>query len=327
MTFSGAREFYVDKFWCAELAITLRFLCCAFVRCVLYLLLVCNVCVWCWCWCVTLIFSFNASLRLCVQDAHRVYIQTSPLCTGTTPACVTTCGRGDCTRGDVLNLHTEVYQRGTPHTGHTPQTPHALPHTTSHTTSHGDRQRETEKEDREREMDEKDTTRWKRREDKTNFSFFLIFYFFFSAPKKEVAKLAPGVCSRNSEQARGEPKKPTNSVVVAKTLDVSQAREEVTPLNLQTKCRYPQIVLGIARNSLLRRVGKEDIPMLCRMSGSKVVPTLGICSHWKGRVDGTIDSARYRFGCLCHYDYVGSFICSDFSSFIVRGRGIFLWVD
>ena len=32
-----------------------------------------------------------------------------PVCTGTTPACVKTCGRGAGTHGDVLNLHTEVF--------------------------------------------------------------------------------------------------------------------------------------------------------------------------------------------------------------------------
>ena len=31
------------------------------------------------------------------------------MCTGTTRTCVTTCGRGAGTHGDVLNLHTEVF--------------------------------------------------------------------------------------------------------------------------------------------------------------------------------------------------------------------------
>ena len=39
----------------------------------------------------------------------RVQIQNVPVCTGTTPACVKTCGRGAGTHGDVLNLHTEVF--------------------------------------------------------------------------------------------------------------------------------------------------------------------------------------------------------------------------
>ena len=247
-------------------------------------------CVSCWCaMCVCVgvgvgvsrWFSLSTLLSVCVFKTPTVCTFKRPLlCTGTTPKCVTTCGRGACTRGDVLDGHTEVCQRATPHTGHTPQTPHALPHTQHHTQHHTDTETERDREriQRKRDGQDKDTTRWKRREDKTNFLIFFWYFFwrfFFFSPKKEVAKLAPGVCSRNSEQARGEPKKPTNSVVVAKTLDVSQAREEVTPLNLQTKGRYPQIVLGIARNSLLRRVGKEDIPMLCRMSGSKD----GICSQ------------------------------------------------
>ena len=45
----------------------------------------------------------------------RVWIQNVPVCTGTTRTCVTTCGRGAGTHGDVLNLHTEVFWDG--HTG------------------------------------------------------------------------------------------------------------------------------------------------------------------------------------------------------------------
>ena len=37
----------------------------------------------------------------------RVYIQNVPVCTGTTPAIVTTCARGTGTHRDVLNVHTE----------------------------------------------------------------------------------------------------------------------------------------------------------------------------------------------------------------------------
>ena len=47
--------------------------------------------------------------RVYVQKRLRVYVQNVPVCTGTTPACVTTCGRGAGTHGDVLNLHTEVF--------------------------------------------------------------------------------------------------------------------------------------------------------------------------------------------------------------------------
>ena len=68
-------------------------------------------CVWCcvccgvvccgvWCvWCP----------RVYVQKRLRVYVQNVPVCTGTTPACVTTCGRGAGTHGDVLNLHKEGF--------------------------------------------------------------------------------------------------------------------------------------------------------------------------------------------------------------------------
>ena len=65
------------------------------------------VCCGVWCvWCP----------RVYVQKRLRVYVQNVPVCTGTTPACVTTCGRGAGTHGDVLNLHKEgffcTYTRG-----------------------------------------------------------------------------------------------------------------------------------------------------------------------------------------------------------------------
>ena len=47
--------------------------------------------------------------RVCVQKRLRVYVQNASVCAGTTPACVTTCGLGAGTHGDVLNLHTEVF--------------------------------------------------------------------------------------------------------------------------------------------------------------------------------------------------------------------------
>ena len=139
-------------------------------------------------------FSLSTLLSVCVFKTPTVCTFIRPLlCTGTTPKCVTTCGRGACTRGDVLDGHTEVYQRATPHTGHTPQTPHALPHTTSHTTSHGDRQRETEKEDREREMDKRKTRR-DGREEKTRLIFefllnFFGYFFIFLLTKKGGCKI------------------------------------------------------------------------------------------------------------------------------------------
>ena len=36
----------------------------------------------------------------------RVYIQNVSVCSGTTPACGNTCGRGAGAHGDVLNVHT-----------------------------------------------------------------------------------------------------------------------------------------------------------------------------------------------------------------------------
>ena len=81
---------------------------------------------------------------------------------------------------------------------------------------------------------------------------------FFSS--KGGCKFGTSCVFKHSEQAGGEPKKPNNSVVVSKTLDVTQAREEVMSFNLKMKCRYPP------RNLFLRRVEKEDIQMRCRMS-------------------------------------------------------------
>ena len=46
----------------------------------------------------------------CVRSKRlRVYVQNVSVCIGTTPACVTTCGLGAGTHGDVLNVHTEVF--------------------------------------------------------------------------------------------------------------------------------------------------------------------------------------------------------------------------
>ena len=47
--------------------------------------------------------------RVYVQKRLRVYVQNVTVCTGTTPACVSTCGRGAGTHGDVLNLHKEGF--------------------------------------------------------------------------------------------------------------------------------------------------------------------------------------------------------------------------
>ena len=114
---------------------TLRVLCCAFVRCVCCWCAMC-VCVcwcvcWCWCWCVTLT-SPPSSLPLAVCTFHtplRVYIRNVSVCTGTTPASVTTCGHGAETHGDVLNVHTFF---SVPHHTHT----HTAT-TTTFTTQHG----------------------------------------------------------------------------------------------------------------------------------------------------------------------------------------------
>ena len=59
----------------------------------------------------------------CVRPKRpRVYVQNVPVYAGTTRTCVSTCGRGAGTHGDVLNVHTGTFfQCVTPHT-----TPHTL---------------------------------------------------------------------------------------------------------------------------------------------------------------------------------------------------------
>ena len=68
-----------------------------------------------------------------------VYIQNVPVCTGTTPTCVYTCGRVAGTHGHVLDVHTR--ERGkevTPHTTPHHTTPHTTPHNHTMTTPHND---------------------------------------------------------------------------------------------------------------------------------------------------------------------------------------------
>ena len=143
---------------------TLRVMCCAFVRlCVVRcVLLVCNVwvlaCVLV-CVCVLVLvchadppfLSPPLSPRVYVQNALRVYIQNvTPCVLGTTPARVTTCGRGSVphhtarTHHDHNHIHNTTQQQ--------------------HTTSRGERrQRKRDRERRQRKKTEKET-RQERRE-------------------------------------------------------------------------------------------------------------------------------------------------------------------
>ena len=50
--------------------------------------------------------------RVWIRKRLRVDKQNVSVCTGTTRTCVTTCGRGTSTHGDVLNLHTEAFWDG-----------------------------------------------------------------------------------------------------------------------------------------------------------------------------------------------------------------------
>ena len=112
----------------------------------------------------------HTPLSACMfKNVPHVYIQNVSVCTCTTLASVTTCGRAG-THGDVLNLHTGVFQGVTAHshTHNDIHTRHNNNHHHNNTRRQGqtgvrERQREskkTEKEDRERETE-------KERQDKT----------------------------------------------------------------------------------------------------------------------------------------------------------------
>ena len=65
---------------------------------------------WCcwWSWCVFVCcgtLKKRVQTRVWIQKRLRVSIQNVSVCTGTKPACGTTCGRGAGTHGDVLNVH------------------------------------------------------------------------------------------------------------------------------------------------------------------------------------------------------------------------------
>ena len=82
--------------------------------------------------------------RVCVQNVPRVYRQHAHMYKNMWACCRYTRGHFERTHGDVLNAHTEVFQRATPTTNTTPRTTpnthtptrtqHA--HTNTHTTTH-----------------------------------------------------------------------------------------------------------------------------------------------------------------------------------------------
>ena len=98
---------------------------------------------------------------VCTFKVSRVYVQNVSVCIGTTRTCVSTCGRGAGTHGDVSNVHTETSLDG--HTGvlqrFTPQ--HKTQHTKTWKEDGERRQRETREDDRQEKM--KDETKDKRR--------------------------------------------------------------------------------------------------------------------------------------------------------------------
>ena len=166
---------------------TLRVLCC--VLCVCVLCLCFCVCCWCamcgcwrvcWCvcccWCVTLTPPLplrppsspsphtHTPLLVCTFKRPLLFFKTSLMCSGTSPASVTTCARGAGTHGDVLNVHTGVFS--VPH--HTARTHHGHNeiHTRHNNHHHNNTQGDRERRQRKRTREEK-TRQDKRRRDKT----------------------------------------------------------------------------------------------------------------------------------------------------------------
>ena len=107
------------------------------------------------------------------EKSHRVYVQSVPVCSGTTRTFVSTCVRGAGTHGDVLNVHTETclldtlgFQRVT-RTHHDHNDTHNTTQQHDHNTTQRQRQRQTETDrDRERRQGQREKRRRKRR-DKT----------------------------------------------------------------------------------------------------------------------------------------------------------------
>ena len=103
--------------------------------------------------------KITSTLTKCLDRAdgsfHMCPLKTSPVCTVTTPASVTTCGRGGGTHGDVLNVHTPHAHTPRPqqHTNKTQQEPPQ-----QHTETGIERDRERERE-RETEKDRQEKTR------------------------------------------------------------------------------------------------------------------------------------------------------------------------
>ena len=93
------------------------------------------------------------------EKRHRVYVQSVPVCSGTTRTCVSTCARGAGTHGDVLNLRTEGFSacQAAPHTTPTQNT-HTTQTTHTNTQQHTETETETETDrDRERRQGQTDT--------------------------------------------------------------------------------------------------------------------------------------------------------------------------
>ena len=85
----------------------------------------------------------------------RVSVQNVSVYAGTTRTCVSTCGRGACTHGDVLNVRTGTFFQS------------VTPHTTPHRTHHKHKTRDKTRRQSQRETDRDRERRQGKRKEKT----------------------------------------------------------------------------------------------------------------------------------------------------------------
>ena len=86
-------------------------------------------------------------------------------------------------------------------------------------------------------------------------------HFSASIIKKGGCTLGHECALEHTEQTGGEPERPNNSRVVAKTLDITQAGKEDTSLTSRAKCDLLHGASGVPEKSFLRQVGQELFEM------------------------------------------------------------------
>ena len=127
--------------------------------------LVCWCVCWCWDWCVTLTSPPPLHHKHIRTPSPRVHVQNAPVCTGTTPASVTTCGRGAGTHGVVLNVHTRGVLSATPRNTHTPRPQRHTQHNNHH---HNNTRRQRDREKKRQDKTREEKKRKKREDEREN---------------------------------------------------------------------------------------------------------------------------------------------------------------